>query len=129
MASIEELKNRIDLHDLADKLGIKRGPGGNANYHCPKGEDSSPSLSIFARDGRRGFKCWKCNEGGSAIDLVIHARGCDAGEALKILHDLYNIPMDRRDEPRREKTTVDYIAERCLANPEPVVEYLTGRGI
>lgn len=128
MATIEEIKNRIDLHDLAEKLGIKR-PGNKGNYHCPRGEDSSPSLSIFSGQRGQAFKCHKCQEGGSAVDLVMHARGCDAGEALKILRETYNIPAERRDEPRREKTTVEYIADRCLMDVEPVVEYLTGRGI
>ena len=51
MASIEELRNRIDLHDLAERLGLKRGKGGNANYHSPHHEDKSPSIGI-AKDGR-----------------------------------------------------------------------------
>lgn len=131
MATIEEIKNRVDLHDLAEKLGIKRGKGGKANYHCPTANDSSPSLSIFNdKNGSQGFNCWKCKEGGSAIDLVMHARGIvDVGEALKILRELYNIPAERKNEPRRERTTAEYIADRCLADPEPVVDYLSGRGI
>jgi DNA primase len=40
--TIELLKNRIDLHDLAGRLGLKR-PGGKGNYKSPHHDDKTPS--------------------------------------------------------------------------------------
>lgn len=127
MASIEDLKQRIDLHDLAERLGLRRGKGKKSNYHSPHHDDQSPSLSVYA--GGTKWKDFSSNQGGTCVDLVIYAKGCDVAAAVRLLHELYGIPMDRPDEPRREKSLVEYIADRCLAAADRAVEYLASRGI
>ncbi|WP_269503769.1 toprim domain-containing protein [Burkholderia sp. IMCC1007] len=133
MASIEELKQRIDLHDLADRLGIKRGRGGDkALYHSPQHEDKNPSLSILMNHPKYGnhWKDHSSDAGGSCIDLVLHARGGSVADAVRYLHDAYGIPMDRPDQgERREKSKAEFIADRCFADRERVRDYLGGRGI
>jgi hypothetical protein len=132
MANASELKRIIDLHVLADKLGLKRGKGEGANYHSPHSTDSKPSLSIFEKDGVRMFKDHSANIGGSCIDLVCHVQGCEVPEAMRYLHDTFGIERDKpkgSNAPRRTKTAVDYIAERALQHAQGCREYLTGRGI
>jgi hypothetical protein len=134
MASIEELKRRIDLHDLAERLGIKKGKGGDkANYHSPHSADKNPSLSIYPALPAfgTGWKDHSANKGGSCIDLVIHVQRCDVAEAMRYLHDEYSIPRDRIDAPAetRPKTAVDYIGEKAIDNREKVRDYLKSRGI
>ena len=127
MASIEELKQQIDLHELAEKLGLER-PGGRGNYRSPHHEDKSPSLSIY-RNGTR-WKDHSTGEGGSCVDLVMYVDGCDAATAIRRLHEMYHIPVDRRDAPApRQKTRAEFIADRCLDAAEQVIDYLAGRGI
>jgi hypothetical protein len=131
MASIEDLKRRIDLHDLADRLGLRRGKGSNANYFSPGRDEASPSLSI--KDGR--WKDWGGDgAGGSCIDLVMYVRGLEEiGEAVKVLHEMYGLPMDPppgSTAPRAERSLAEHIADRCLADPAPGVRYLVEeRGI
>ncbi|MCE5180498.1 MAG: toprim domain-containing protein [Betaproteobacteria bacterium] len=129
MATIQELKDRTDLHDLASRLGLRRGKGDKANYHSPHHDDKSPSLSI--KD-----KSWKdfssVDVGGSCIDLVMFVKGfSDVGEAVKFLHEMYGIPLDRQkpQEESKPKSTVEYIAERCMDQRAPAIDYLVGRGI
>jgi len=134
MASIEELKRRIDLHDLADRLGIKKGKGGDkANYHSPHTTDKNPSLSIYPALPAvgTGWKDHSANKGGSCIDLVMYVLGCDVSEAMRWLHDAYAIPNDRPNTPTetRQKTAVDYIAEKATAERDKVRDYLKTRGI
>ncbi len=126
MATIEELKTCIDLHDLALRLGLER-PHGSGNYRSPLHKDKSPSLSIF-KDGTR----WKDHSGdstagGSCIDLVMYVDGVEAGEAVRQLHELYDISMDKpeRTGPREQKTREEYVAGRCLAQAGEAVAYLT----
>lgn len=132
MATIDEIKQRIDLHDLAAWLGLER-PGNQGNYRSPAHEDKQPSLSIFA-EGRR-WRDHSCNVGGTCIDLVCHVRGVDVATALQVLQvDYLKIPPSppEHNPAPREKTRAEYIAERCLAGgegAERAVEYLTGRGI
>lgn len=134
MASIEELKRRVDIIDLAGRLGLKQGKGGdNALWHSPTHPDSNPSLSIYIDHPKygTGFRDHSANVSGSQIDLVIHAQGVDVSGAMKYLHDEYGIPYDRPDKPAvaEPKSALDYIAERSLSNREKVRDYLEGRGI
>lgn len=129
MATIEELKQRIDLHDLADKLGLRRGKGEKGNYHSPHHDDKSPSLSIF-KDGK-SWKDFSSDTGGSCIDLVMFVKGVhEVAEAVKCLHEIYGIPLDRqKPEENKPKSTVEYIAERCMEQRGKAIDYLVGRGI
>lgn len=130
MASIDELKRRIDLHDLADKLGLER-PGSKGNYRSPAHDDKVPSLSIYSDKvhGQR-WKDHSCDKGGSCVDLYMHVRGGDVATAIKALHELYNIPPDPPTrEEARERSLVDFIAEKCTAAAVKAREYLEGRGI
>ncbi|WP_153075757.1 toprim domain-containing protein [Paraburkholderia bonniea] len=134
MASIDELKQRIDLHDLAERLGLKRGRGGDkALYHSPQHEDKSPSLSIFQNHPKHGtgWRDHSADAGGSCIDLVMYARGGSVADASRFLHEAYGIPFERpaKATERREKSTIEFIAERCLAERVRVRDYLAGRGI
>ena len=73
MASIAELKSKINLHDLAERLGFER-PLANGNYRCPLRPDKHPSLSIY----NNGYS-WldrASGEGGSCIDLVMYMSNC-----------------------------------------------------
>lgn len=133
MASIEELKKRIDLEDLAEKLGMDR-PGKTGNWRSPHHKDKSPSVEIAPSRNPKIWRDYSSDDGGTCIDLVMYVTGIsEVGEAIKYLHDLYGIPLDRpqrsENEPPREKSRAEYIAERCIADAERAVEYLTGRGI
>lgn len=134
MPTIEELKARVDLHDLAGKLGLER-PGGRGNYRSPGHDDKSPSLSID-KDGKK-WKDWSADgvagSFGSAIDLVMWVETCDVSEAIKRLHEIYGWEMDRPkrdpDEPARERSMAEYIASKCLVDPIRATEYLRSRGL
>ena len=129
MASIEELKQLIDLHDLADKLGLER-PQATGNYRSPKHDDKAPSLSIY--DGARRWKDHsQDNTGGTCIDLVQYVRDCEVGEAIRLLHEWYALPMDHieRGGQKKEKSLPAWIADRATSDPEPAREYLESRGI
>jgi hypothetical protein len=134
MASIEELKRRIDLYALADRLGLKQGKGGDrALFHSPHHPDKHPSLSIYQGHPKHGtgWKDHSGDAGGSCIDLVMYVQGCNVSDAMKYLHEAFGIPYDTpaANAPTREKSKYDYIAERSLRDAEKVREYLGGRGI
>jgi len=129
MATIQQLKDQIDLHELAARLGIQQGKGKNANYFSPHHADKSPSLSIDNKRNR-----WKDfsdpDSGGSCIDLVMYVENVEAAEAVNILHDLYGIEKDKPNpKKQQQKSTVEYIADKCKGNEEKIIEYLTSRGI
>jgi len=127
-----KLKSDIDLHELADRLGLRRQ--GRGNYHSPHHEDSSASISIFQNG--RAWKDWSTEGvGGSSIDLVQYCLSVPTPlEAARILGKWYGISQPEKPRPGtpsvpEKKSTADYIADRCLADPEPAIAYLVGRGI
>lgn len=141
MASIEELKSRIDLNDLAERLGWKRQGAekdGNALYHSPNRKDSQASVSVYS-EGKK-WKDHASGEGGSCIDMVIYSDGLaadDSAGAIRRLHEIYGWPLERPKpaegapaEPAREKSRAEYIADRCLMATDRAIEYLVKeRGI
>lgn len=135
MASIKELINRIDLHDLADRLGLKRGKGEKGNYHSPHHDDKHPSIGID-KDGKK-FRDYSADgvphAKGTCIDFIMYVRGiAEVSEAMRELHEMYGIPFDRKatpSEPPREKSRAEYIAEKCLAAAPKVRDYLKSRHI
>lgn len=128
MANIEELKRRIDCHQAAERLGLEQ-PGGRGNYRSPHHADKSPSLSVHSAG--QAWKDWSCDEHGDVIDLVGYVRGCGKGEAIRWLHEEFGIPMEREAPAvRRELSRVEYIAEQCLRETQPAIDYLViERGI
>ena len=127
MAGIEELCQRIDLHDLAARLGLER-PGGRGNYRSPHHEDRTPSLSIYQRDGRQRWRDHSTDSGGDAVDLVRHVLGLGTQGALRWLRDHYDLPIpsDNRVDPPPQ-TLAEHVASRCLAQADGAMEYLTTR--
>lgn len=128
--TIDELKRRIELPDLAEWLGLKPAKrSGKASYRLfhADAEDKNPSLSMF-RDKASGewrFKDHRTGESGSCVDLVMRLRGCAVGEAIRMLHQYLGVPLDQPKEERREKSRVEYIAERCLEHADEAIAYLT----
>lgn len=131
--TIDTLKTRIDLHDLANRLGLER-PGKTGNYRSPHHDDATPSLSIYHRPGgEQRWKDWSSDgSGGSCIDLVMYVLGIEVAEAIDWLHESYNIPKPQQakpDQPKREASLAEFIADKCLKQAEQVKPYLQGRGI
>lgn len=131
MATIEELKQRIDLHDLANWLGLVR-PHSKGNYKSPHHDDKSPSLQIGTKAGADKWRDYSggSDAAGSCVDLVCYVKGVDVGEAIKLLHQYTGLPMDKpAHAENREKSRAEYIADRCMADASRAIQYLEGRGI
>ncbi|MCB5187411.1 toprim domain-containing protein [Methylobacillus caricis] len=132
MASIDELKQRVDLHDLADHLKLVRPGGSKGNYRSPHHKDEAPSLQIGTKAGPDKWRDYSgdSNASGTCVDLVMYVLRMDVADAIKYLHNYLGIPLDKPEKTeRREKTRVEYIADQCYSDTSHVVEYLKGRGI
>lgn len=129
----EQIKNQVDLHDLAKRLGLQQ-PGGRGNYKSPHHDDKSPSLSI-ANTGR-SFRDWSAegapHAAGGCFDLVQYVQGGDFMAALAFVEKEYGFTRPRSDVPQpvREQTTEEWIAEKCLSLADKAVPWLVSeRGL
>lgn len=88
MLDRDRIVDATDLASLADELlGSRRGTSRSASWPCPSPQHAqtgrTPPVTIFrARYGEERWHCHGCGIGGSAIDLVMAARGVAVGEAL-----------------------------------------------
>ena len=125
MASIDTLKESIDLRDLAAWLGMEKpDKSEKGNWLASWRSEKNASVSIF--DDGKGWYDHAEGAGGSCIDLVMKVRGIDIADAIKALHDFTGLPMDEpeKKDPFRKKSKAEYIADRCLDNVEPVRHWL-----
>lgn len=128
---IGELKRQIDIHDLAERLGLER-PDPSGNYRSPHHPDRNPSLQIGGRKYPDGWFDHSAERGGDCIDLVQYVLGLDFKEAMGWLRDQYGIappPSVKSLDTPRPATLVEHIAANSLKNIAPTVDYLAGRGI
>lgn len=70
-----------------DILSVFSREGIETDYHgrflCPFHEDKSPSGKVYTSSGR--WRCFACDIGGDAVDLVRRLHGLTYGEALRHL--------------------------------------------
>src|SRR6059058_2455219 len=95
--TIDELKRRIDLPQLAEYLGLKKAKGGGTSWHAAGRADKNASLSIYKN--KRQEWAFKDNAGGkgesgSCVDFVMYVEGCDFKTAIERLHQFLGIPME-----------------------------------
>lgn len=122
MATIEQLKSDIDLHDLAEKLGLSRD-GSKGNYRSPHHDDKNPSLAINASKG--SWKDFSSDAGGSCIDLVMFVKGMEFPDAITELHEMYGYERERKlATAQTSLSQIEFIAKRCLDEPKGCVNYL-----
>lgn len=97
-------------------------------------------FSIKTRDGQQTYKCYSCGapsdlKAGDVFHFAEQQLGMSKHDALKDIASFAGVTLPDRDkpaspEPRREKSTAEYIADRCKADPKRGVEWLIAeRGI
>lgn len=142
MSRYDTAKN-TDLVALAERMGFKVRPQGRhwTGNHCPVcGEDREgrARLSIFTSEQNiHRWKCFACGDGvgGTAIDFVVAATGCNANQAVNRLLEgtLSDVPsiaaaarskLDVDREHDRLAEVLQIITTRALHDVPAVLEYL-----
>lgn len=96
---LDELKKRVEIVEVARRLGLDpREEGTNWVAYCPAHADHRtgrpnlvirPKVSFADNEGR--VKCYRCDFGGDAIDLVEEAKGLTTKDAIRWLADLVGL--------------------------------------
>lgn len=117
----KRLNEEISCEDLAERLGLKAGPEKSAKgtkFHDPRdGDKLSPQLLCYREPGK-GSTNFRTNESGSAIDLMMAARGLEFMDAVRELGRMYGKdvlePVAGIQVPREKQSLVEFIASQCL---------------
>ncbi len=114
MLDRDRIVQATDLPALADELlGPRRGTSRSPTWACPSPEHAqtgrTPPVSVFrARSGEERWHCHGCGIGGSAVDLVMVARGVRVPEALEDLGSRVGVrePYSAPGDPPFVRATV-----------------------
>lgn len=141
MTDRDEIKNRVkalaDLSDWVRRDGIALTGGPNEfKAKCPFHDDSSPSFTVFHKDGAWAFHCFGCEASGDIFEWVMRRKGIAFPEALKLVANGVGVslpeagarvyqPAEARavSEPKRE--AFDPEKFRALTPGSKVFRYLT----
>ena len=136
----EQVRQAIDIVDLAGSYMQLRRQGRNYVALCPWHDDSRPSLQINPE--RQSFKCWVCDIGGDVFSFLMRMEGLEFREALEMLAERAGVELAQQKQSgdsqfdRRNLFRVMSWAEKLfhhslLTAPqaEPARRYLGERGI
>jgi len=139
MSSIDEIKARIDIVDLASEAGVKlRRSGRTQTGFCPFHSNTrTPAFVIWPETGT--WKCFgECNDGGDIFKFVMKKEGIDFKEALQRLaeragvqlEELHTLKPEQKEENQRLRNlledAVTFYRHQLLNTPggQPALEYL-----
>ena len=103
MATIDDIKSRIDIVDLVSEAGVKlRHAGKNYTGFCPFHDNKhTPAFVVWPESGT--WRCFgQCNEGGDIFKFVMKREGLDFKDALQKLADRAGVKIEslQREAPQ-----------------------------
>lgn len=91
-ASIQKLKERIDILDVISSYIPVKKMGANYRCVCPFHDDHDPSMSISPERGM--YHCFACKAGGDAIKFVMEYEQLSYPEAIEKLAQMSNFSLE-----------------------------------
>lgn len=110
----QEVNNRLNLADVATRLGAKLDKLGDNFYQgtCPTGHPSENGRSFSVNTKLGIFHCFSCEIAGDATELVEKVTGKSKWESLKWLISEYHLNIQLSDNFVFSNLTTEEIKER-----------------
>jgi DNA primase len=108
MSSIDDIKSRVDIVDLATEAGVKlRRSGRSYTGFCPFHSNTrTPAFVVWPESGT--WRCFgECNEGGDIFKFVMKKEGVDFKEALRRLADKAGVQLEEFTPRQQEQREVN----------------------
>ncbi len=139
MSSIDEIKSRIDIIDLATESGVKlRRSGKNYTGFCPFHSNTrTPAFVVWPETGT--WRCFgQCNEGGDIFKFLMKKENIDFREALHRLAERAGVKLEEFTPEKQEQLeendrlrnlleeAVNYYRNALVNTPagKPALDYL-----
>lgn len=136
---MEEIKNRLDIVEIISGYISLAQAGANWRARCPFHNEKTPSFMVSKE--KQIWHCFGCDRGGDLITFVQEYEGLSFGEALRLLAEKANVPLDNRQFIKKadysplyqiSKLAADFYQAK-LAGPEEYSvqtrKYLADRGL
>jgi len=136
----ERVRAAVDLADWIRADGVALMGGGNEfKAKCPFHEDSTPSFTVFCKEGRWEFHCFGCEASGDIFEWVMRRKGIAFPEALKLVanakgialpeathrREIFQPPEVRAAAKEPERGAFDPEKFRALTRGSKAFQYLT----
>ena len=132
-ASIESLKNSIDIVDVIGSFIELRKAGANYKANCPFHGEKTPSFVVSP--SKQIYHCFGCGVGGDSIKFVMELEKLSYPEAIEKLASMNNFSLtytkgssDYSDAKRVLEAIGQWYVKNLNQNPTPM-QYLLDRGV
>ncbi len=89
--SIEEVRERADIAEVASEFTALRRQGANLVGLCPYHSEKTPSFSVSPE--KNFYHCFGCKKGGDAIKLVMELKSFSFAEAVSYLAERFGVEL------------------------------------
>lgn len=136
---IEEIKNRLDIVEIISSYISLTQAGANWRARCPFHNEKTPSFMVSKE--KQIWHCFGCDKGGDLITFVQEYEGLSFGEALRLLAEKANVPLDHRQFSKKvdhnplyqmSKLATNFYQDKLAGAEEASVKtrkYLADRGV
>ena len=132
-ASIESLKNSIDIVDVVGSYIELKKAGANYKANCPFHGEKTPSFVVSP--SKQIYHCFGCGVGGDSIKFVMEIEKLSYPEAIEKLASMYNFSLHYTkgssdySDARRVLEAIQRWYVKNLEQHETAKRYLYERGI
>ncbi|CAM2960869.1 DNA primase [Helicobacter burdigaliensis] len=129
-ASIEEVKNQIDIVDIISHYIEVKKMGATYKACCPFHDEKTPSFVVNQNKGF--YHCFGCGASGDGITFVMEYEKLSYPEAIEKLAQMYNISLSYTQSTQKQSDTKIFeIMQRFYRQSlkSNVRQYLLDRGL
>ncbi|TNF44976.1 MAG: DNA primase [Epsilonproteobacteria bacterium] len=132
-ASIESLKNSIDIVDVIGSFIELRKAGANYKANCPFHGEKTPSFVVSP--SKQIYHCFGCGVGGDSIKFVMELEKLSYPEAIEKLASMHNFSLTYTkgssdySDAKRVLEAVGQWYVKNLNHNQTAMKYLLDRGI
>jgi len=132
-ASIESLKNSIDIVDVIGNFIELRKAGANYKANCPFHGEKTPSFVVSP--SKQIYHCFGCGVGGDSIKFVMELEKLSYPEAIEKLASMFNFSLNYTkgssdySDAKRVLEAIGQWYVKNLHQNQTAMQYLLDRGI
>ena len=102
-ASIEEVRNRLDIVDVVSETVPLKKAGRTFKAPCPFHNERTPSFIV--NPDRQTWHCFgACSTGGDVFSFIMKRENMEFGETLRTLAEKVGVALPTRDQAAESKT-------------------------
>ena len=113
MATVDEIKGRLDILDIVSRYAPMQQSGRSYKALCPFHTEKTPSFYVFP--DRQSWRCFgACATGGDMFSFLMRMENLDFGEALRRLADQAGVKLEERRGRKNKEDPLYLINEATM---------------